>query len=173
MPKGRPTKRKEPPLTELYVQGEVESWHVLMVAHDMTIEVPRERAQYKERQRDSGYSYTRRAVSDHLSLELDVALREPVRGYDRLQFSVTEWDAEEHGGIAGDLSYDKESGLRGGIHMSGSLPRDLYALLLSDLRVALGIATKRGFYRRRACVTSLAFSDAKHPQWIDEDCGLI
>jgi hypothetical protein len=173
MPKRSPTKRKDPPLTELYIQGEVESWHVLMVVHDKTIEVPPERAQCKKRQPDGGYLCTRRAVSDHFSLELDVALREPVRGFDRLQFSIAEWDAEEHGGIAGDLSYDKEFGLRGGLHMSGSFPRDLYALLLSGSRVALGVATKSGFHWRKAWVTSVAFSDAKHPRWIDEVSGLI
>ena len=117
--------------------------------------------------------YTRRVVSDHLSLELNLLFREPVRAYSRLQFDITEWDAEEYGGIAGELSYDKESGLCGGVHMSGSFPPDLYQLLLSGAMVALGIETKNGFSRRKAWVKPLAFSDAEHPQWVDQDCGLI
>ena len=173
MPKKRPAKTRQAPSSERFIHGEVESWHVLMVAEGKTIEVLRERAQYEERKPDGSYLYTRRTVSDHLSLDLDVVLREPVRGHDRLQFSITEWDAEEYGGIAGNLSYDKEVGLRGRTHMSGSFPRDLYSLLLSGSRVALAIGTKRGFHYRTASVSSLAFSDAKHPQWIDEDCGLI
>jgi hypothetical protein len=173
MPKRRPTKKKEPPLNELYIHGEVESWHVLMVAEGKTIEVPRERAQYEERRPDGSYLYTRRAVNDHLGLELCVALRDPVRGHDRLQFSVAEWDAEEYGGVAGNLSYDKEFGLRGHTYMSGHFPRDLYSLLLSGSMVVLAIGTKSGFHYRTASVTTLAFSDAKHPQWTDEDCGLI
>jgi len=173
MPRKRQTKKRNPPLNELFIHGEVESWHVLMVTHDRTTEVPLERAQYEEKQPDGGIKYTRRTVSDHLSLEMDVILREPVRSYNRLAFSITEWDAEEYGGIAGELRYDKESGLQGHIHISGSFPRDLYSLLLSGSRVAFGIETKEGFYRRSAWVTSLAFSDAQHPQWIDGDFGLI
>ena len=156
------------PLSELFIHGEVEAWHVLMVSHDRTIEVSPERAQYEEKQPNGGILYARRTVGDHLSLEMDVILREPVRSYSLLQFSITEWDDEEYGGIAGELRYDKESGLQGNIHMSGSFPRDLYSLLLSGSRVAFGIETKEGFYRRSAWVTSLAFSDSLHPQWLDE-----
>ena len=173
MPRKRSPRKREAPLTERFIYGEVESWHVLMVAHNQTVEVPQERAQHEERQCDGGILYTHRAVSDHLSLEMDVVLREPVRGFDRLQFGITEWEAEEYGGIAGELSYDKESGLRGYIHMSGSFPRDLFALLRSGSQVAFGIETKEGFYRRSAWVTSLAFSDAQHPQWVDQELGLI
>jgi len=173
MPKKRPSKARKAPLSELYIHGDVESWHVHMVAHDQTKEVSREQAQYEERQPDGEILYTRRTVSDHHCLEMDVVLREPVRGYSQLEFSITEWDAEEYGGIAGELSYNKEFGLRGHIHMSGNFPRDLYALLLSGSKVALGIETRDGFYRRCAWVKSVAFSDADHPQWNDESCGLI
>ena len=172
-PKKTPPKTKEPPIHELYIMGEVESWHVNMVAHHRTIEVSRDRAKYEERKRDGSVVFTRNTVSDHLELELAVVLREPVRGFDRLTFSITEWDAEEYGGISGELRYDKESGMRGGVHMSGSFPRDLYAFLLSGAKAAFEIATRRGFYRRSAWVTSLAFSDAEHPQWIESDNGLI
>ncbi len=173
MPKKKTPKKKEPPIGELYIMGEVESWHVNMVAHHTEIEVPRERAQTEERQRDGTVIYKHRAVSDHLSLDLDVVLREPIRGFDRLIFSITEWPAEEYGGIAGELHFDKESGMRGGVHMSGRFPRDLYAFLLSGAKAAFEIATKNGFSRRRASVTALAFSDAEHPQWTDGDSGLI
>ena len=81
--------------------------------------------------------------------------------------------AEEYGGISGELHYDKESGMYGGVRMSGSFSRDLYALLLSGTKAAFEIATKSGFYRWNAWVTALAFSDAEHPQWVDEDTGLI
>lgn len=104
---------------------------------------------------------------------MDLVFRGPVRDHSRMQFSVSEWDDEEYGGIAGELYYDKESGMRGGVYMSGSFPRTLYQLLLSGARVALAIETGDGFSRRKARVRSLAFSDAEHPQWIDEDCGLI
>jgi len=57
--------------------------------------------------------------------------------------------------------------------MSGTFPRDLYALLLSGTRVAMAIETKRGFFKRSAWVRSVAFSDTEHPQWVDQDCGLI
>ena len=122
---------------------------------------------------DGGTKYTHRAVSDNLELEMILRLREPIRGNDRLHLSIADWDAEEYGGIAGELNYDKKSGMRGGVHMSGSFPRDLYALLLSGARVAMAIGTKKGFYRGSAWVRSVAFSDAEHPQWIDEDYGLI
>ncbi len=173
MAKKKPPKKKEPPLNELYIMGEVESWHVDMVAHHTEIEVPRAQAQFEERQPKGGMVYKRRAVSDHLSLELEVVLREPIRGFDRLTFSITEWEAEEYGGISGELRYDKESGMRGGVHMSGSFPRDLYAFLLSGAKAAFEIATRSGFSRRSAWVTALAFSDAQHPQWTEEDSGLI
>jgi hypothetical protein len=61
---------------------------------------PRDQAQYEEQQADGRYLNTRRAVSDHLSLELNLLLREPVRTYSELEFHITEWDAKEHGGIA-------------------------------------------------------------------------
>lgn len=173
MPKKKSPKKKEPPLSELFIMGEVKSWHVTMAAHHKTIEVPRERAKYEERQRDGSVVFTRHAVSDHLELDLEILLREPVRGFDRLTFSIAEWDAEEYGGISGELRYDKESGMRGGVHMSGSFPRDLYAFLLSGAKAAFEIATRSGFSRRSARVTALAFSDAGHPQWVGEDCGLI
>lgn len=173
MTKKKLPRKKEPPIHELFIMGEVESWHVNMVAHHTEIEVPREHAQTEERQRNGTVVYKHRAVSDHLSLDLDVILREPTRGFDRLTFSITEWPAEEYGGIAGELHYDKESGMRGGVHMSGSFPRDLYAFLLSGAKAAFEIATKSGFSRRSAWVTSLAFSDARHPQWIEGDSGLI
>lgn len=102
-----------------------------------------------------------------------MVLREPVRGFDRLTFSITEWPAEEYGGIAGELRYDKKSGMRGGVHMSGHFPRDLFAFLLSGTKPAFEIETKSGFSRRSAWVTSLAFSDAQHPQWLDGVNGLI
>lgn len=173
MAKKKLPKKKEPPIHELYIMGEVESWHVNMVAHHKTIEVPRERAKYEERQRDGSVVFTRHTVSDHLELDLEIQLREPVRGFDRLSFSITDWDAEEYGGISGELRYDKESGMRGGVHMSGSFPRDLYAFLLSGAKAAFEIATRSGFSRRSAWVTALAFSDLGHPQWVDEDSGLI
>ena len=118
-------------------------------------------------------AHERLCRSDHLSLELEVVLREPIRGYDRLNFSITEWEAEEYGGISGELRYDKESGMCGGVHMSGSFPRDLYAFLLSGAKAAFEIATRSGFYRRRAWVTALAFSNVEHPQWVEGDDGLI
>ena len=169
----RPVKEREAPMNELFIQGEVVSWHVLMVSETREVEVPRDRAQKEERQPDGGIRYTHQAVSDYLSLELELELREPVRGYDCLQFSITEWDAEEYGGIAGQLSYRKEHGLRGDLHMSGSFPRDLYSMLLAGKNVAMGIATRNGFYRRYAQVTALAFSDIEHPQWVDKEWGLI
>ncbi|HOX27452.1 MAG TPA: hypothetical protein PLU44_17020 [Candidatus Krumholzibacteria bacterium] len=173
MAKKKLHKRTDPPIHGLFIMGEVECWHVNMVAHHTEIEVPRERAQTEERQRDGTVVYKHRAVSDHLTLDLDVVLREPIRGFDRLAFSITEWSAEEYGGIAGELHYDKESGMRGGAHMSGSFVRDLYAFLLSGEKSVFEIATKNGFSRRSARVTSLAFSDARHPQWTEGDCGLI
>lgn len=173
MQKKKQAMKNEVPSSELFIHGEVGSWHVLMVSHDRMVEVPRDRAQYKEPRPDGGSIYTHRAVSDNLELEVKLLIREPVRGYSQLQFSITEWEAEAYGGIAGELSYDKELGMRGGIHMSGSFPRDLYLLLTSGTKVAMGIQTENGFRRRRARITSVAFSDAKHPQWIDEDCGLI
>ena len=173
MAKKKQPKKREAPVDELYIHGEVDSWHVLMVAHDQTVEVPRERAQYEEKKPDGTSVYTRKTVSDSLTLEMDLVLRKPIRGFDRLEFHITEWDEEEYGGIAGELNYDKELGMRGGVHMSGSFPRDLYALLLSGNRVAMAIETKRGFYRRSAWVRSVAFSDAEHPQWVDKDSGLI
>jgi hypothetical protein len=144
-----------------------------MVAHSKSIEVPRYKAQYEEELPGGGCRYMRRAVSDHFGLEMDLVFRGPVRDHSRMQFSISEWDAEEYGGIAGELWYDKESGMRGGAHMSGSFPRVLYQLLFSGTRVVLAIETGDGFSRRKARVRSLAFSDAEHPQWIDEDCGLI
>ena len=159
--------------SELFIHCEVEAWHVLMESHDRMIEVPRERAQYEKPQPDGGSTYTRRTVSDHLELEMKLLLRGPVRGYFHLDLSISEWDAEEYGGIAGDLNYDKESGMRGGVHMSGSFPRDLYQLLLSGRKAVMAIQTEKGFFRRRARVTSLAFADAEHPQWVDEESGLI
>jgi len=173
LPKKRQTRSPRVPFSELYIHGKVESWHVIMVAHDHTIEVPRERAQYEEKKPDGTLVYTRKTVSDDLTLEMDLVLRNPIRGFNRLQFHITEWDEEKHGGIAGELKYDKELGMRGGVHMSGSFPRDLYALLLSGTGVAMAIETKRGFYRRVAWVKSVAFSDIEHPQWIDEESGLI
>jgi len=170
MSKKQPTTKRKTLLSELFIHGEVESWHVLMVAHHQSKEVPRERAQYEEHKPDGECLYTRHVVSDPLSLEQSLLLRESIRGDGRLEFHITEWDAKDNGGIAGELSYDKESGLRGGVHISGSFLRDLCALLLSGSRVALGIQTKNGFYRRSAWVTSLAFSDIEHPQWLDEDC---
>ena len=104
---------------------------------------------------------------------MDLVLRTPIRGFSRLQFHITEWDEEEYGGIAGELSYDKESGMRGGVHMSGNFSRDLYSLLLSGTRVAMAIETKLGFFKRSAWVRSVAFSDTEHPQWVDQDSGLI
>lgn len=171
--KKKPPKTKEPPIHELYIMGEVVSWHVDMVAHHAEIEVPRAQAQFEVQQPKGGVVYKRCAVSDTLSLELEVVLREAVRGFDRLTFSITEWDAEEYGGISGELRYDKESGMRGGVHMSGSFPRDLYALLLSGRKAAFEISTRSGFYRRSAWVTALAFSDVGHPQWIEGNDGLI
>lgn len=173
MPKKRPAKKREAPSSERFIHGEVESWHVLMVAHDKSIEVPPHRAQYEEQLPGGGCRYTRRSVSDHFCLEMNLVFRGPVRDHSRMQFSISEWDAEEYGGIAGELSYDKESGMRGGVHMSGSFPHDLYQLLLSGARVVLAIETGEGFSRRKARIRSLAFSDSGHPQWIDEDCGLI
>jgi len=173
MAKKKPPKKKEPPLGELYIMGDVESWRVNMVAHHKTIEVPPERAKYEERQRDGSVVYTRDTVGDHLELNLEIILREPVRGFERLTFSITEWDAEEYGGISGELRYDKDSGMHGGVHMSGRFPRDLYAYLLSGAKAAFEIATRSGFYRCSAWVTALAFSDVEHPQWIEGDCGLI
>ena len=57
--------------------------------------------------------------------------------------------------------------------MSGTFPRDFYQLLLSGREPVMAIQTERGFYKRSARVTSLAFADAGHPQWVDEECGLI
>ena len=114
MAKKKQTKPREALSSERFIHGEVESWHVLMVSHDQRIEVPRDRAQYEEKMPDGGTKYTRRVVSDHLELELTLRLRETIRGYNQLQFTITEWEAEEYGGIAGDLSYDKESGMREG-----------------------------------------------------------
>lgn len=173
MPKKRPAKTRQAPSSERFIHGEVESWHVLMVAHNESIEVPPYKAHYEEQLPGGGCRYTRHVVSDNLSLEMNLVFREPVRGHSRMQFSISEWDAEEYGGIAGELWYDKESGMRGGVHMSGSFPRVLYQLLLSGTRVVLAIEAGDGFSRRKARVGSLAFSDAEHPQWIDEDCGLI
>ena len=173
MAKKKQTKRREVPSSERFIHAEVESWHVLMLSHDQRIEVPRDRAQYEEKLPDGGTKYTRRAVSDHLELELTLRLRESIRGHDRLQFTINEWEAEEFGGIAGELSYDKESGMRGGVHMSGSFPRDFYQLLLSGLKPVMAIQTERGFFKRSARVTSLAFADAGHPQWVDEESSLI
>lgn len=173
MAKKKLPKEKEPPIHELFIMGEVESWHVNMVAHHTDVEVPSAQAQFEERQPGGGVVYKRRAVSDHLSLELELVLREPVRGFDRLTFSITEWPAEEYVGIAGELRYDKESGMRGGVHMSGSFPRDLFAFLLSGSKSAFEIETKSGFSRRSAWITSLAFSDVEHPQWADRESGLI
>ena len=173
MPKKTPLKKKESPLNERYIMGEVESWHVNIVAHHTEVEVPRAQAQFEERQPKGGVVYKRRAVNDHLSLELEVVLREPVRGFNRLTFSITEWPAEEYGGIAGELRYDRESGMRGGVHMSGNFPRDLFAFLLSGTKSAFEIETKSGFSRRSAWVTSLAFSDVGHPQWVEGESGLI
>ena len=173
MAKKKQTKQREAPSSELFIHGEVESWHVLVGAEDHLVEVPRERAQYKEDLPDGGTKYTHRAVSDHLEIEVNLLLREPIRGYDRLHFRIADWDAEEYGGIAGELSYDKESGMRGGVHMSGTFPRDFYQLLLSGQDPVMAIQTEQGFYRRRASVTSLAFADAGHPQWIDEESSLI
>ncbi len=171
--KKKPPKTKEPPIYELYIMGVVESWHVNMVAHHKVVEVPRNQAKYEVTKRDGSVVFTRHAVSDHLELELEMVLREPIRGFDRLTFLISEWDAEEYGGISGELRYDKESGMRGGVHMSGSFPRDLYALLLSGTKAAFEISTRSGFYRRNAWVTALAFSDAGHPQWVDGESGLI
>ena len=112
-------------------------------------------------------------VHNHLELELELVLRVPVRGFERLQFSIAEWDAEAYGGIGGELRYDKENGMRGGVHMSGAFPRDLYHVLLSGARVAFVIQTESGFSRRVARVKSLAFSDTGHSQWVGEDYGLI
>ena len=173
VPKKKQAKQREVPSSELFIHGEVESWHVLMVSHDALIEVPRERAQYEEPHPDGGTKYTHRAVSDHLELEVTLRLRDSVRGYDLIHFSISEWDAEEYGGIMGELCYDKESGMRGGVHMSGSFPRDFHQLLLSGRESVMAIQTEKGFYRRRARVTSLAFADAGHPQWVDEESSLI
>ena len=63
--------------------------------------------------------------------------------------------------------------MRGCVYMSGSLPRDFYQLLLSGREPVMAIQTERGFYRRRARVISLAFADAGHPQWVDEESSLI
>ena len=68
----------------------MEAWHANMVAHHTEIEVPRAQAQFDDRQPKGGVVYKRRAVSDTLSLELKVVLREPIRGFDRLTFSITE-----------------------------------------------------------------------------------
>ena len=173
MAKKKQTRERKVPSSELFIHGEVESWHVLMVSHDQRIEVPRDRAQYEEKLPDGGTKYTHRAVSDHLELELTLRLRESIRGYDRLQFTITEWEAEEYGGIAGELSYDKESGMRGGVHMSGTFPRDFYQLLLSERGSVMAIETERGFFRRVARITSLAFADAGHPHWVEGESGLI
>ncbi len=172
MPKKRLSKTRQAPSAERFIHGEVESWHVLMVAHNESIEVPPYKAQYEEQLPGGGCRYTRRAVSDNLSLELNLVFREPVRDHSQMQFSISEWDEEEYGGIAGELWYDKESGMRGSVHMSGSFPRVLYQLLLSGASVGLAIETSDGFIRRKARVRSLACSDVGHPQWI-EDCGLI
>ena len=173
MAKKKQTRERKVPSNELFIHGEVESWHVLMVSHDQKIEVPRDRAQYEEELPDGGTRYTRRAVSDHLELDLTLRLREPIRGYDWLQFTINEWEAEEYGGIAGELSYDKESGMRGGVHMSGTFPRDFYQLLLSGRESVMAVQTERGFFKRSARVTSLAFADAGHPQWVEDDYSLI
>ncbi len=170
---GKQTKQREAPSNELFIHGEVESWHVLMVSHDHMIEVTRDKAQYKEELPDGGTKYTHRAVSDHLELELTLRLRETIRGFDQLHFTITEWEAEEYGGIAGELSYDKESGMRGGVHMSGTFPRDFYQLLLSERGSVMAIETERGFFRRVARITSLAFADAGHQQWTDVESSLI
>ncbi len=93
MPKTPLPKPRKAPSSEIFIHGEVAAWHVLMVSEDARVEVPRERAQYEERQRDGSAVYRRRVVCDHLELELEIVLREPVRGFDRLQFSVGEWEA--------------------------------------------------------------------------------
>ena len=161
------------PSSELFIHAKVESWHVLVSAEDHMVEVQREKAQYQEELPDGGVKFTHRAVFDHLEIEVSLLLREPVRGYDRLRFTLAEWDSVEYGGIAGDLSYDKEDGMRGHIHMSGTFPRDFYHLLLSGRKAVMAVQTERGFYRRRARVTSLTFADAGHQQWIDEESSLI
>ena len=38
---------------------------------------------------------------DHLEIELAVVPQAPVRSFDRMTFSISEWDAEEYGGISG------------------------------------------------------------------------
>lgn len=173
MAKKKQTKERKVPSSELFIHAEVESWHVLVSAEDHMVEVSREKAQYQEELPDGGVKFSHRAVFDHLEIEVNLLLREPVRGYDRLRFTIAEWDAERYGGIAGDLSYDKESGMRGGVHMSGTFPRDFYHLLLSGRDPVMAIQTERGFYRRRARVISLAVADAGHPQWVDEESSLI
>jgi hypothetical protein len=70
MPRKRRQKKWFVPHSEIFIHGEVESWHVLMVTHDRTIEVPREQAQYEEKRPKGEIVYTRRTVSDHLSLEM-------------------------------------------------------------------------------------------------------
>jgi hypothetical protein len=172
MPK-RQSKQRKIPSSELFIHGEVESWHVLMVSHDERVEVPRERAQFEESLPDGGTKYTHRAVSDHLELEMTLRLREPIRGYDQLHLRISEWEAEEYGGIAGELRYDKESGMRGGVHISGNFTRDFYQLLLSGRKAVMAIQTEKGFFRRRARVTSLAFANEGHSQWIDGESSLI
>lgn len=173
MPKKRPVKKRETPSNERFMHGTVESWHVLMSAHDESIEVPPHSAQYEEQLPGGGRRYTRRVVRDDLSLELDLVFRGPVRDHSRMRLSISEWDAEEYGGIAGELWYDKESGMRGSVHMSGSFPRDLYQFLRSGASVGLAIETNDGFVRRKARIRSLACSDVGHPQWVDDDSGLI
>ena len=80
MAKKKQPKKKEPLLSELYIHGEVESWHVLMVAHDKSKEVPLERAQYEEKKPDGTTVYTRKTVRDSLTLEMDLLLPNQIQG---------------------------------------------------------------------------------------------
>ncbi len=48
MAKKKLAEKREIPSRELFIHGEVESWHVLMVSHDQRIEVPRDRARNEE-----------------------------------------------------------------------------------------------------------------------------
>ncbi len=80
MAKKKQLKKKEPLLSELYIHGEVESWHVLMVAHDKSKEVLLERAQYEEKKPDGTTVYTRKTVRDSLTLEMDLLLPNQIQG---------------------------------------------------------------------------------------------
>lgn len=158
---------------EMFMYGEVIAWHVHMVSHNRYVDREGKRLTLDQVRAREDRATIRQVVDDHLSLDLDIQLRESIRDHSVITFHITEWDEGQFGGIAGELWYDKESGMRGNIHMSGSFPRDLFHMLLSGAKVAMGIQTRKGFRYRKADVVSVAFSDIEHPQWIDQESGLI